>query len=217
MRKDFRVPQTLQMNNGYRSYANVAVSPLASVRYTDLLSSDNYMDAKYTYHVLQRPKPVPIVPQFVKYDKQCLSYLATFIETVAIYPEEMNRRRQVKILYFLEDDTITVMEGRERVVRRRRHMKDTGDANYHWKDLNIGKEVMLNGIRFHIFDCDPFTKNFMASKGIQFERDYLEFHLGRSSSPVAQLATYPGMKEEGTSGKADKLRRFLDFSGQVLR
>lgn len=220
MKKDYRVTQTLKINNGYRSYANVGASALSSVKYTDLLSDGQYMDAKYTYPVLHRTKPIPTVPQFVQYDQQCLSYQATFVETVAIFPEEMHRRRQVRILYFLEDDTITVMEGKEKVVRRMRHSKEAvTNANYHWKDFNIGQEVTLNGIRFQIFDCDPFTKDFMTSKGIQYERNDLKTHLAMTETvPMVQDVLDNKTRPEGDNvGKNDKLRRFLDFNGQVLR
>lgn len=211
-RKDYRVAQSLQMCNGY---ANVrAGSSFSSVQYTDLLSADSYMDPKYTYPVLNRPKPVPVVPQFVEYDKQCLTYLATFHQTVAIYPEEMNRRRNVKLFYFLEDDTISVMEGRERVVRRGRHKKvAVTDVNYHWKDLNLGKEITLNGIRFQIYDCDRFTRDFMTSKGIQFESNRIEDQL-KESLTIGPVQVGTRVEPER---KADKLRRFLDFNGQVLR
>lgn len=214
MKRDHRVPQTLKVKNGYRSFANISSAEVASVGHTDLLCG-NYMDPNLTYPVLSRPRHVPTLPQFVEYDKQCLTYYASFIETVAIYPEEMNRRRVVKIVYFLEDDTIAVMEGKERIVRRGRHKKQSRpDVNYQWKDLNIGTEIKLNGIRFHIFDCDRFTKEFMSSKGIDFEVD-LEEQL-RSCALVRPIRESQ-LGSEDKFGKTDKLRRFLDLHGQVLR
>lgn len=220
MRKDFHVPQTLKISNGYRSYVCPSSQP-TSVQYTDLLSRDTYMDPKYTYPILNRPRPVPVVPQFVQFDKQCLTYNATFDETVAMYPEEMNRSRQVKILYFLEDDTIAVIEGRERVVRRGRHKKES-DSDYNWKDLNLGREVKLNGIRFQIVDCDQFTKNFMVSKGMRFEANDIEMQIQRNTVPTFSSSSAMESQKLGSAGKqnatkVDTLRRFLDLHGQVLR
>lgn len=116
MQKNYRVPQTLKISNGHRVAQDVNVGigglPVAthSVKYNDLLSKDNYFDPAMTYPVLNRPAPVPFQPQFVKYDKLCLTFFGTFLETVAIYPEEKNSNRSVRIFYFLEDDTMAVME-----------------------------------------------------------------------------------------------------------
>lgn len=38
---------------------------------------------------------------------------------------------------------------------------------YSWKDFNVGSEVELNGIVFHITDCDIFTREFLTSNGIE--------------------------------------------------
>lgn len=49
-------------------------------------------------------------PHFVLYDKKCLTFFAFFRESVNDSPDENYRVRLVNIIYFLEDDTITVME-----------------------------------------------------------------------------------------------------------
>lgn len=177
-KKDFKIPQTLKICNGYRVYPKVITDTQLSAQQNYLLSNESYIRPEYTYPVLQRPKPEPIVPKFVEYDKQCLTYLATFAPNVTFHSEELNTRKQVKILYFLEDDTIAVMEGRQRVVRRGQHKKNVlSNDYYHWKDLNIGREIVLHGLTFLIVHCDQFTKNFMTSKGIQFQLDDQHFEL----------------------------------------
>lgn len=186
-----RMSQTLKMQNGYRYPVNLP--PQQSVKYPDILSEYNYIDPEYTYPVLRRPKVVRVEPQYVIYEKLVLTYFATCIETVAFYPEDMNRRRNVKVLYFLEDDTMGVIEGNEKVVRRKRHLKSSTDVFYYWKDLNIGQEIRLNGIRFQIFDCDRFTKDFMTSKGIEFEVDDLTIHLQTAALAVPAKTTVPGI------------------------
>jgi hypothetical protein len=50
------------------------------------------------------------MPHFVLYDKICLTFRAFFKQSVFESPLEHYRVRKVNILYFLEDDTITVME-----------------------------------------------------------------------------------------------------------
>lgn len=192
---------------------NVASSTASSVRYSELITEDNYVDAKLTYPILSRPKHEPVVPQFVKYDKLCLCFSAMFIETVAVYSEEMNKRRQVRVVYFLEDDTMAVFEGRDRVVRRARHKKGTtSDYNYHWKDLNVGQEITLHGIQFYLFGCDEFTRSFLTSKGMQIGNCNLDSHLMSLEAPRKANSK----SESRSSGKVDKLKRFLDLNGQVL-
>lgn len=46
-----------------------------------------------------------------------------------------------------------------RIIRRSRIMKDS-NRNLHlsWKDLNIGVDLKIFGIIFHLTDCDSFTK-----------------------------------------------------------
>jgi hypothetical protein len=50
------------------------------------------------------------IPHFVLYDKKCLTFKAFFKQSVLESPLEQYRVRQVNIIYFLEDDTITVIE-----------------------------------------------------------------------------------------------------------
>lgn len=38
---------------------------------------------------------------------------------------------------------------------------------YSWKDFNVGGDVELNGIVFHITDCDVFTREYLTANGIE--------------------------------------------------
>lgn len=49
-------------------------------------------------------------PHYVLYDKKCLTFKAFFKQSVYNSPDEYYRVRPVNIIYFLDDDTITVME-----------------------------------------------------------------------------------------------------------
>lgn len=55
------------------------------------------------------------VPHWVHYDKRCLNFTAFFKQPVYDNPDESFRVRVVNIVYFLEDDTLTVMEPRVKV------------------------------------------------------------------------------------------------------
>lgn len=66
-----------------------------------------------------RSQPLPqYIPHFALYDQKCLTFKAFFKQSVVESPLEFYRVRHVNIVYFLEDDTITVMEPRV-VVRLR--------------------------------------------------------------------------------------------------
>lgn len=46
-----------------------------------------------------------------------------------------------------------------RIIRRSRITKDPHRNLYlSWKDLNIGIDLKMFGINFHLTDCDSFTK-----------------------------------------------------------
>lgn len=51
-------------------------------------------------------------------------------------------------------------------MRRGKIAKHSG-ACYSWKDFNVGCELELNGIVFHITDCDVFTREFLTANGIE--------------------------------------------------
>jgi len=67
-------------------------------------------DPSLTYGRVKKHEVSQFIPHFVLYDKICLTFRAFFKQPVLESPLEHYRVRKVNILYFLEDDTITVME-----------------------------------------------------------------------------------------------------------
>jgi len=67
-------------------------------------------DPSLTYGRVKKHEVSQFIPHFVLYDKICLTFRAFFNQPVIESPLEHYRVRKVNILYFLEDDTITVME-----------------------------------------------------------------------------------------------------------
>ncbi|XP_059621272.1 EF-hand domain-containing protein 1-like [Phlebotomus argentipes] len=173
-------------------------------------------DPILTYGCIRKPQVPPFYPHFVQYDKMILTFRGYFRQQVAELPEDANRIRYVNILYFLEDDTITVLEPQiqnsgfpqGRIIRRSRIMKNPSGEFYTWKDINIGSQLNLNGINFHVTGCDPFTREFMLSQGIELQEPEAQY-----THPV--YAETIGASE--IKPQADgKLRRFLDYQGKVL-
>lgn len=103
------------MRNGFvlpkLSHASFGGKPLAvdGVKYLGKPDCVRY-DPSLTYGKA-REKPLPLfVPHFALYDRKCLNFKAFFKQSVTESPLEHYRVRQVNIIYFLEDDTITVIE-----------------------------------------------------------------------------------------------------------
>ena len=97
---------------------------------------------------------------WVAFDKQVLCFNAYFQEVVHEKREEKYRFRKCKIYFYLEDDTIQVIESKIEnsgipqgtLIRRHRIPlpPPNNDAFYTIENFNIGKEVMLYSRLFHI-------------------------------------------------------------------
>lgn len=95
-----------------------------------------------------------------------LRFYAYFEENVLYSPEEDYRMRPVVIYYYLEDDSMCIIEPRvensgipqgKRLKRQRLPKNERGD-HYQWKDLNLGMDLEVYGVKYHITQCDTFTK-----------------------------------------------------------
>lgn len=67
-------------------------------------------DPILTYGRVKIPPVAPFRPNYVLYDKMALTFFAFFKQSIPESAIEHYRIRHVKIIYFLEDDTLTVME-----------------------------------------------------------------------------------------------------------
>ncbi|NXU71786.1 EFHC2 protein, partial [Oreotrochilus melanogaster] len=163
-------------------------------------------------------------PAWVAFDKQVLSFDAYFEEEVPDKNQEPYRIRHCKIYFYLEDDTIQVLEPRLKnsginqgtIVRRHRIPlpPPREDEFYTIDNFNINIEIIFYGRRYRIIDCDQFTKNFLRKMGIQL-------------NPPADRPDDPYMRERQKIldsmnplrpyERFDTLRQFLEHDGHVLR
>lgn len=89
------------------------------------------------------------IPQYALFAHKCLCFKAFFRQGVFNSPNEHFRIRHVNLVYFLEDDTLTVMEPpvdnagfqQGRLVKRGKIVKNVNGDTLHWKDFNIGIDV----------------------------------------------------------------------------
>ena len=172
----------------------------------------------------------PFVPRFCKLDKKVLRFFGHFTESI---PDglgtETSRLRNVHVLYFLEDDTLSLVEPRLHnsgldqgiLVKRHRIAKSDlfsgGDREYyHWTDLNIGAELAVYGRVVRLTDCDEFTRSHLASEGVE-----LAPLAPSPPDPHSQQREMMGpggqQQHHQTKDNYDKLAQFLHHDRRVLR
>eukprot|EP01012_Entosiphon_sulcatum_P012838 TRINITY_DN1813_c0_g1_i1.p1 TRINITY_DN1813_c0_g1~~TRINITY_DN1813_c0_g1_i1.p1 ORF type:complete len:770 (-),score=142.70 TRINITY_DN1813_c0_g1_i1:47-2356(-) len=108
----------------------------------------------------------------LRHDKQILKFVAYYKEAVHESALENYRVRACHIYYYLEDDTVQVTEPKVpnsglmqgNVVARHKISPHDGPLTIH--DFGIGKEVTIYGKRFHIVDCDSFTRYYYSQLGM---------------------------------------------------
>eukprot|EP01147_Barroeca_monosierra_P010765 gene10765-2852_t len=162
------------------------------------------------------------VPAYVALDKKVLAFDGYFKETVPESADEYFRVRHVKIYYHLEDDTMSVLEPvvpnsglpQGKLIRRQRLPKDARGSPYSWRDLNVAMNLPVYGRVFRIVDCDPFTKEFLDSNGI-------EVNSAEALPDDGYLKKRKVVENPCTLSKTkndyDKLKQFLDLDRKVLR
>ncbi|KAK3929061.1 EF-hand domain-containing protein 1 [Frankliniella fusca] len=178
-------------------------------------------DPSLTYGRVQNYPFKQFLPHYAQYRGKSLCFRAYFKQSIHESPDEHYRVRKVNIVYFLEDDTISVIEpsvnnagfAQGKLVRRSKIPKDIGGQYYHWKDFDVGIDVSFYSTVYHIVDSDIFTREFMQSNGIDMgpPEEMPEDPYIKKRSEKLPLTT---MK---TPTVDDKLRRFLEYDGKILR
>uniref|UniRef100_A0A1B0GK84 Putative ef-hand domain-containing protein 1 n=1 Tax=Lutzomyia longipalpis TaxID=7200 RepID=A0A1B0GK84_LUTLO len=222
-KQNHHLSHSLKIRNGYRvaeeptcGIGRDAIFRKHAVQFISKEDDPLAYDPVLTYGCIRKPQVAPFYPHFVQYDKMILTFKGYFRQEVAELPEDANRIRYVNILYFLEDDTITVLEPQVknsgflqgRIIRRSRIAKNPSGEFYTWKDINIGTKLNLNGITFSVTGCDPFTREFMLSQGIELEEPEANYTHTIHTTKV----NIPEIKTESDG----KLGRFLEYQGKVL-
>lgn len=102
----------------------------------------------------------PQAPAWVAFDRQVLCFDAYFQESVHEKREEQNRIRKCKIYFYLEDDSLQVIEPKVEnsgipqgtLIRRHRiPLPSPLDEEYYTVDhFNIGKQITIYSRNFHI-------------------------------------------------------------------
>uniref|UniRef100_A0ABI7YAQ0 EF-hand domain containing 1 n=1 Tax=Felis catus TaxID=9685 RepID=A0ABI7YAQ0_FELCA len=220
----FHRSQTLGYRNGYAVVRRPTVGiggdrlPVNQLSQAELDELANKAPV-LTYGQPKQAPPAEFIPAHVAFDKKVLKFDAYFQEDVPMSPEEHYRIRQVNIYYYLEDDSMSVMEPvvensgilQGKLIKRQRLAKNDQGDHYHWKDLNRGINITIYGRTFRLVDCDRFTQVFLESQGIELnppEKMALD--------PYTELRKQP-LRKYVTPSDFDQLKQFLTFDKQVLR
>ncbi|XP_076350680.1 EF-hand domain-containing family member C2-like isoform X2 [Tachypleus tridentatus] len=158
------------------------------------------------------------------FDKQILCFYGYFTEPIYESQEETYRVRKCKIYYYLEDDTMQVVEPpvsnscmtQGTLIRRHHFAKSSPNENQYYTlhDLNVGEEVNIYGKDFKIVDCDKFTRSFLTNIGRHVQNPEIIPEDPYTENRKKLKAT---MKPHRPYEKVDTLKQFLNHNRQVLR
>ncbi|XP_075445849.1 EF-hand domain-containing family member C2 [Ascaphus truei] len=163
-------------------------------------------------------------PSWVAFDKQVLSFEAYFEEEVHEKREETFRIRHCKIYFYLEDDTIQVVEPQIKnsgipqgtIIRRHRiPLPSPNDDQYYTVDhFNINKDIVFYSKIYKIVNCDEFTRNFLRKLGVRLKPP--------SSIPADPYTTIRKKVQDSMQPLRpyecmDTLKQFLEHDTHVLR
>lgn len=222
----FHRSHTLGYQNGYalqkRPETGIGGVPLPrnQLSEADLDELANY-NPTLTYGQAKQAPPEEFVPAYVAFDKKVLRFRGWYKESVPGSQSEQFRVRYVDVFYYLEDDTMAIVEPRiensglpqGKLVRRQRLPKnDAGDV-YTWKDLNVRMNLACYGRVYRLYDCDRWSREWLESEGIEVNEP--------EECPQDPYSSYrkqgEAPKQAKTPSDMDKLRKFLELDRKVLR
>uniref|UniRef100_A0A8D9ELT9 EF-hand domain-containing family member C2 n=6 Tax=Cacopsylla melanoneura TaxID=428564 RepID=A0A8D9ELT9_9HEMI len=162
------------------------------------------------------------VPSWIAYDKQILRFDAYFKDLIHSVQGYDHVIRKVKILFYLEDASIKVVEPKVDnsgiaqgclIGRQRIKLPDSIDF-YDVTDFNIGESVVLYGRTFHIVDCDTFTRNFLRRLGIRVAEP-----LSMPSDPYLEIRNESNKikSSRDLSPRDERFKKFIEYDKKILR
>lgn len=107
-------------------------------------------------------------------DRHTLRFSGYFKETVVESKLESNRVRKLTLLYYLEDNSIQIIEPKlensgipQGAFLKRQKVLKADNSGYFigLDDIKVGSDIMIFGKNIHISDCDEYTKEFFENLG----------------------------------------------------
>ena len=196
-------------------------------------NNNNTLNQNRRYQPLLKSASQISLPQWRKFDKNVLRFKGYFKEHVTESAVENYRIRPCSILYYLEDDTIQVIESKfensgmpQADLLKRARILNENKEELNWRDFNLGKNIMLAGKNFRICNCDKFTENFFLNNGVQlnkqeeipqidFSSKYSMIDYSKIKKNIADLKEFTEVGLGG--GHPNKgLKQFLENDRKVL-
>lgn len=164
-----------------------------------------------------------------------LQFFGYFQEPVVENPNENYRVRKCVVYYYLDDDTLHIIEQRiensgipQGVFLKRHKVPRPEDAtvSYTWRDINLGCNLNVYGRVFRIVDCDEFTRSFFQNAGVRlnsaeqypndpFEKTRAMINMKQNPPDLAEHKNYIEVMLKG--GRPNKnLESFLKNDRLVL-
>ncbi|XP_030055562.1 EF-hand domain-containing family member C2 isoform X2 [Microcaecilia unicolor] len=158
------------------------------------------------------------------FNRNVLSFDAYFAEDIISSSEEAYRVRQCKIYFYLEDDTIQVVEPEIKnsgipqgtIIRRHRiPLPPPNDEEFYTVEhFNINQEVVFYARPYMIVDCDQFTRNFLRKLGVRLNTPG---SVPPDPFTASRNKMYEYMNPLRPYDPMDTLRQFLALDRHVLR
>ncbi|KAM6953937.1 EF-hand domain-containing protein 1 [Aplochiton taeniatus] len=220
----FHRSHTLDFKNGYALPRRPRVGIGQSSLLSDQLTQNEINELSpetpaLTYGTPHHNALLNFVPAHVAYNKKVLRFYAYFQQEVQHSPDEEYRVRPVVIYYYLEDDSMCIIEPvvensgipQGKLIKRQRLPKNDRGDHYHWKDLNVPMDLTVYGTYYRITHCDAFTQEFMESEGLILNEP--------ETTPVDPYLTHRVQPERSyiTPSDSDRLQQFLTLDRKVLR
>ena len=159
---------------------NNQIESRENLRYSNNNYNNNFntLNQNRRYQSLIKSASEVSLPQWRKFDKNVLRFKGYFQEHVTESSFENYRIRPCSLLYYLEDDTIQIIEFKTEnsgipqadLLKRTRIFNPNNAKEVNWREFNLGKNILLAGKYFRICNCDKFTENFLIKNGIKLNK-----------------------------------------------
>lgn len=171
-------------------------------------------------------------PFVVNSTESVCHFLAYFTESIPENLSEPVRSRKVEILFYMEDNTLEIIEPREhnsgltqgRVLKRHQVMKSRSSPSdiYLLSDFKAGAEISIYDRVYTVMSCDNATKRYLEDIGEPFgefislpSTYYNPKTRSRGKAPSAAISTADLDPADLHSSK--KITGFHQYGRQVLR
>lgn len=169
-------------------------------------------------------------PDWVALDRHVLRFYGYFKESVVESNRENSRNRKVKVLFYLEDNSVSINEEKfensgipqGKFLKREKYVQENGKFLTGY-DLRIGQAITLYGRSIYLYNCDDYTREFFEKvnqpqgPAEPYENDQWTTTVTNKWVPKkdAQMKDYLEKKLGG--GKVNSEKQFLENDRKVLK